>query len=268
MITHSVDPSVRKNKAPWTLSDTAINRACRLLLQPWCGALYLWCVVEHCTCGVVCGVWWSTVLVRERQTRRRGGSNAILMLPRHQNKPHHRRWRSPRISCAALRAQARPQRHKSGNSVLLLIWFPCNCKHSWSGSGHSSAKQTLVVACSVWQCLYLRIPLSQGGKLSSGVIVCHNFFDCTIWKPVLNLEETRPIKKCHLYYDICCGGRDENQRRKRQGVVGEWKHLVCEGEEVQRWKRRKIFGAVDRSQSNEPTNWVNLEQSAFLNVRK
>ena len=26
-----------------------------------------------------------------RQTRRRGGGNAILMLPRHQNKPHHRR---------------------------------------------------------------------------------------------------------------------------------------------------------------------------------
>ena len=163
MITHSVDPSVRKNKAAWTLSDTAINRACRLLLQPWCGALYLWC-----------GVWWSIVLVRERQTRRRDGSNAILMLPRHQNKPHHRRWRSPRISCAALRALARPQRHKSGNSVLLLIWFPCNCKHSWSGSGHSAVEQTPV------ECLYLRIPLSQAGKLSSGVIVCHNFFEC--WK--------------------------------------------------------------------------------------
>ena len=43
--THSVDPSVRKNKAAWTLSDTAINRACRLLLQPLCGALYVWCVV-------------------------------------------------------------------------------------------------------------------------------------------------------------------------------------------------------------------------------
>ena len=128
MITHSVDPSVRKNKAAWTLSDTAINRACRLLLQPW----------------------WSTVLVRERQTRRRGGSNAILMLPRHQNKPHHRRWRSPRISCAALRAQARPQRHKSGNSVLLLIWFPCNYKHSWSASGHSAAKQTPVEAVVVF----------------------------------------------------------------------------------------------------------------------
>ena len=91
-------------------------------------------------------------------------------------------------------------------------------------------------------------------------------------------------------------GGEEEQRRKRRKIFGEGKYLVHGGEKEQRQKRRNIFGEVKylekeniwsakekrMEKENEeiikrrkidgdiegPTNWVDVVQSAFSNVRQ